>query len=347
MNKNKTAIFLMVLCLIFSCVMYTGFRPFKNKQPVISTVKPMQKQTENINNIWCITFQLVWNECIDFFKLDKIEFEGGTPELANELNKKLYTKDDISPDSYYLAYGKVSKSLKNKIEKDIYNKFKEKSDILDIFDWSNKDGYFFYSMLKKDFNFLTQFDILEADAFNSIGKVKYFGINDSSKRKELSKNVRVLFYNNENEYAISLNTKENENVILFRTDKMDSFENLYAYVNENIKFDKFNKKDTLKVPFINVDKTITYNELCNKVIKGTNYYISQAVQTIKFKMDNKGGSLKSEAGIGIRMTSLAPEPVIPRHFDFDKKFVLFLKESGKDKPYYSMIVEDDSFLVKE
>ena len=46
-----------------------------------------------------------------------------------------------------------------------------------------------------------------------------------------------------------------------------------------------------------MDKTITYKELCNKQIEGTNYRISQALQTIKFNMDNKGGKLKSDGQI--------------------------------------------------
>ena len=36
-----------------------------------------------------------------------------------------------------------------------------------------------------------------------------------------------------------------------------------------------------------------------------------------------------------------------RDFFFDKPFVLFLKEQGKDKPYYAMKVDNTEFLVKE
>ena len=42
-----------------------------------------------------------------------------------------------------------------------------------------------------------------------------------------------------------------------------------------------------------------------------------------------------------------PEVEEPRHFLFDKPFVLFLIEEGKDKPYYAMKVENTDFLVSE
>jgi hypothetical protein len=139
----------------------------------------------------------------------------------------------------------------------------------------------------------------------------------------------------------------NEDVILFRTDKNDTFENYYSYVSKNSSIEKFGKRDNLKVPELNVDKLISYNELTGKKIIGADYVISQALQTIKFKLDRKGGSLKSEAAITIMKTSLMPEEEKIRNFNFDKKFVLFLKEQSKDKPYYAMKVDTTEFLVKE
>ena len=75
--------------------------------------------------------------------------------------------------------------------------------------------------------------------------------------------------------------------------------------------------------------------------------IAQALQTIKFKLDRKGGSLKSEAAITIMKTSLNPEEEVVRNFYFDKPFVLFLKEQAKDKPYFAMKVDTTEYLVKE
>lgn len=341
--RKKSILSLFILCLIGTYFMICGFTFFK-RNPKTQKVEVKQEvvSENNTSDVWCITFQLIWNELMD--KLQKpVVFVGGNPELANELNKKLYTKDLISEKSYYLADGKISQKLKSKIEKDIYKKFKEKSDILDKIDWNAKETYLFYAMLKKDFLFLTPFDKLPNQYFNSKDKVKYFGINKKSNHK-LYKNVDVVFYNNRDDFAVKLNTKENEEVILYRTDKQDSFENLYKKVNKKY-YDEFGKDDILEIPNIDVNKLISYDVLCGKRIVGTNYVIGQALQTIKFKLDDKGGTLKSEAAMTVMKTSM---PIIrdERYFIFNKPFVLFLREKGKDKPYYAMRIEDAKYLVK-
>ena len=297
------------------------------------------------NKLWCVTFQLVWNTFMDKVIHGPVLLAGGNPPIANELNKKLYTSDIINPDSYYSTYGKISKKLKKQIEKNIAKKFNEKSDILDTINWGAKNSYLFYAMLKKDFNFTTPFDMLKSAPFaGSEANVKYFGVNKESDRK-LRKNVHVLFYKSPDEYAVKLTTKEKEDVILYRTDKKDSFEDLYAYVVQQDASERFTKDDSLMVPNFKIDKTISYDELCGKKIKGTNMVITQALQSIKFNMDNKGGTLKSEAALAIMRMSLAPE--IGRKYHFDKEFVMFLQEEGKDKPYFAVRVDNIEFLVKE
>lgn len=344
---KKLLSFMFLLCFLSVCFMLCGFTFFKKE------AKP--EKTNSVENsvikekLWCTTFQLVWNDFMDNINKGKpVEFVNGNPPIADELNKRLYTESILSSDSYYKKYGLISKSLRKTIENGIKKQFNEKSDILNLIDWNAENSYLFYVMLIKDFNFEVAFDELKSSTFNgSEEKVKYFGI-DKKSNKRLKGNVDVLFYNSADDYAVKLLTKENEEVILLRSEKNDSFENLYTYIEENTKFDEFREKDELKIPNINVDELIKYDELCNKPIKDSNYVISQALQTIKFKMDNKGGKLKSEAAIIAVKTALFP-PIdnSPRFFMFDKKFVLFLKEAEKDKPYYAMKVDDTSFLVKD
>ncbi len=348
MNKNKILALLISICIMASCSLFCGFCFLKKKcndtKQETKVNNSIIKNEETDKDLWCITFQLVWNEFSDYIKQDKVKLLPSNPPLADELNKKLYTKADISEDSYFLAQGKTNKDLKKQIENGIYKKFKEKSDIINLINWEDKEGYLFYAMLKKNFTFPKAFDILSPSTFEGKGNYKYFG---KKGKNNFDENLKVLFYKNENEYAVSLNTKENEKVILFRTEKDDNFENLYKYIKENISLEEFSKLDTLKIPYLKVDKTLSFGELCNKKIAGTNLMISQALQTIKFNLDNKGGSLKSEAAIALMKCAMPMAPEKPRHYDFDKKFVLFLIETGKDNPYFAMKVNDDSFLIKE
>ncbi len=346
MNIQKTMTCLTVGSLIGASLLFSGFRfPFFKKETPAPVITQTTSHESVKNSAWCVTFQLVWNDLMDKFTDGKpVKLADGNPPIADELNKKLYTEEILSPDSYYKEQGVINKKLKKKIEKGVYKKFKETSDVLSMVDWNVKDGYLFYAMLKKDFDFAHPFDILDTQSFaGSEENVNFFGIDENSGSK-LKNNVVVLHYDDE-EYAVKLLTNENEEVILLKTDKEGDFTELYDYVNQISNPSKMKKKDELKVPNLNIDKTISYDELTNKKIVGTNKKITKALQTIKFKMDNKGGSLKSEAIIGVMTMSLEPEPA--RHFDFDKPFVIFLKEEGKDKPYFAARINNTEFLVKE
>ncbi|MBQ8167997.1 hypothetical protein IJZ97_01085, partial [bacterium] len=92
-----------------------------------------------------------------------------------------------------------------------------------------------------------------------------------------------------------------------------------------------------KVPYLDFRTKHYYKEIENKTIKGTEFTIGKAMQTVDFKMDNKGVKLKSEAALIMKM-SLRPTPKEARKFYFNDTFVLYLIE--KDKPYFALRVAD-------
>ena len=306
---------------------------------------------ESKNDFWVCTFQLIWNDLMDKIVKGPVNFVGGNPKLADILNKQSFTEDMLSPDSYYKVLDTPSKALKAKIENDIYEKFEEKSDILDRFDWPDAPvpgSFFLYTMLIKKFEFEPEFSELDALPFNgSANRYKFFGIDKNSEFLPRL-NVKVLFYNSENEYAVMLKNTQNEEVILYRTDADKSLDELYKNLTKKSEKNeiKFGYDDNLRVPFIAVDKEVTYDSLCDKQIKNTNFIISQAIQTVKFNMDNKCGKLKSEAAMTVKSSAMITPPVI-RNYYFDKKFVLFMKEENKPKPYFALKVKNTDFLVPE
>ncbi|MBO5947776.1 hypothetical protein J6Q66_02955 [bacterium] len=344
---RKIILSILLFSFVSTSFMLCGFSFFKKKEKQTTQIQ-QEVFSQEKKDTWCITFQLIWNDFMDtLFDSKPVEFVGGNTPLVDELNQRLYSKDLLSENSYYITHDVISKKLKRQIERDIKKKFNEKSDILDMIDWNAKNTLLFYTMLKKDFTFLKAFDKLPNQKFNNSNEnVKYFGVTEKSK-SDLYKNVQVLFYNNENDFAVTLKTKENEDVILYRTESETSFENLYKEIQEKTHISAdFNSKDVLKVPNIDVNKLINYKELSGRKIKNSDYEIGQALQTIKFKLDDKGGTLKSEAAMSVKCTSLAPPMIEKRFFEFDKPFVLFLKETSKEKPYYAMKIQDTKYLVK-
>ena len=204
-------------------------------------------------------------------------------------------------------------------------------------------------MLKKEFNFENDFNELDNGTFGTKYKgIKYFGIEKNSD-SNLYNQVDVLYYNSKSDFAVILNTKEGEQVILCRGAKGSNFATIYnsliAKSKEYTGNKKFTENDSLKVPNIKFNTRKGFNELCNKkfVAKdGETCKIEQAIQTIKLEMDKSGGKIKSEAVIGMEMiTAVMPiEEVENRYFYLNDEFTMFLKEKDKDMPYFAANIQD-------
>lgn len=315
----------------------------------IEVLPTMNTQSTAQNRIWVGTFQLVWNELTDKIVKAPVKFLDFDSQMANNLNQKQFKKSNLNEKSYYVKSGIVSPALKAEIEKNIKSKFHETSDILKMFDFTyNPEKIFVYAMLKKDFRFTNAFDKLATGNFgNSQEKVKYFGINDNSNQK-LYKNVNVLFYNDDNDFAVKLYTKGKDEVLLYRTNDDKTFDKYYAELNDKTaKYsgDKnFVKNDTLTIPDIKLYQETSFNELEGHQIVGTNMQIDKTIETVDFRMNNKGVKLKSEAAIMLRCMSLAPRE--GRDFTFNNNFVLFLIEKNQNTPYYAMKVSDVAAINK-
>lgn len=333
-----------------------GFKVFDNVESVYD--KKELKETKGVDVVptlsdkiskdtsWCPTFQLIWNDFKNDIVKQDIKFEKKLDMLDN-LNKEDFTKNDISDSYYYKIYGRKNLELKSKIENAIKEKFNQKSDILDQFDWSSDaldsgedviDRYFLYSMLYREFEFNKKFDTFN-DKFKDIENVEYFGIikNNDVVREQ----IKVYYYNDENDFAIKLITKNNDEVIIIKNPKGETFDEIYNSVKDK-KIHEFNDKDNFMMPKIDFNVLREYDELENKEIVTLDgiYTIEKAIQSVKFSLDEKGGKVKSEAGMDVIYESSSVEKY--RNFYVNDTFALFLKESNKDKPYFALRVDDIS-----
>lgn len=311
----------------------------------ITTVLTLEDEIQD-NTIWCGTFQLIWNDLKNDLAKQEIVF---TPQLkvVENLNKETFTTKDISDDYYYKKVGNPSLKLKEEIEKAIKDKFNETSDILDDFEWENRDplDYFLYVMLKKEFQFEKAFEELENGKFGNYDNVKYFGIK-KDESGELRKQVDVLYYNSKDDFAIKLKTKQEDEVILCKNPEGKTFNEIYNNITKQEKSYKGKKYlqegEKIKVPNIKLKEKNELKEIQNKKFEFSNgniYSIEKALQTIEFELDRTGGKIKSEAGMMVKNESVAIMDEI-REFSIDDTFAIFLIEKGKDKPYFAGKIED-------
>ena len=299
------------------------------------------------NSAWCGTFNLIWNDLKNDLAKQDIKFVENS-DIIDNLNKGTFTTNELSESSYYKTYGTPTLELKAEIEKAIKEKFNETSDILDSFSWNGQPekDYFLYSMLKKDFEYAKEFDKLTNGTFGEYNNVKYFGITGKTKN-EVREQVEVLYYNSEDDFALKIQTKSDDEIIVSVGNKEDNFLDIYNSImskNENYNEGKrFRNSDTFKMPYITFDLKEEITEVENKPFyfsNGKEYIIQKALQTIQFELDEKGGRVKSEAGISLKATSAAPQE--PRRFNVDQTFTIFLIEYGKDLPYFAAKISDIS-----
>lgn len=370
--KKSTKIILAVLiiiAIIIGTMFLIDLNRMKHNKPVIFStwgrkyVPPAKVNTKlNIvtsledeitsNTAWCGTFNLIWNDLKNELAKQDIVFTP-QPKMVDNLNKGTFNISYLSEDSYYKVYGTPTPELKKQIEKAIKEKFNETSSILDDFNWdgATEKDYFLYTMLKKEFEFPKVFTNLDNGNFGKYKNVKYFGI-DSNTKKDVREQVEVLYYNSSSDFAIKLKTKQNDEVIISRGNTENNFGDIFKGITEkSSKYDgskSFNETDKLKIPKISFNLKQEITEVENKPYTFSNgdiYYIEKALQTIEFDLDEKGGRIKSEAGMMTKLIAAMPEE--PREFMVDDTFTIFLKEKGKDLPYFAAQISDISQVQED
>lgn len=351
---------IILVCTIVILSLVIAYLFFNKKKNVVNMtdniyIVPTFNDEIKSDTAWCATFNLIWNDLKNDIVKQDIKFKDNN-EFVNNLNKELFKENDISDEYYYKVCGKKTIKLKNEIEKNIKEKFNQKSDILDKFDWSEDaldkgstdfERYIFYTMLYREFRYNTKFVELDKDKFNDTENVKYFGVKDN--KGAYKDQIQVIYYNNENDFAIKLTTTSNDEIILNKNPKGNNFKDIYNNVIDNgskYKGNKeFSKQDTFKMPYINLNVLKEYKELENQEfydIDNKKLVIDKALQTIKFELNETGGKIKSEAGMDVvKFSSLNPKDE-SRNFNIDSTFAIFLKEANKDKPYFAARIDDIS-----
>jgi len=165
---------------------------------------------------------LLWND----FQINMLENNFSYNKdniLLNDLISSNNEIEELDANDFYKAVGKATVEFKEKIENDIKEKFNESSDILNGLDFDKEEKtnkILLYAMLKKEFPFKYEFEDLGTGTFgkNQLN-VEYFGMNlYSTLTYMFEQQVRVLFYNNKDDYAIMIHSETGTNVVLYQAD---------------------------------------------------------------------------------------------------------------------------------
>lgn len=153
------------------------------------------------------------------------------------------------------------------IERDVKDKFEiESNNLLDNINFENSSDKSFtiYAILYKQFDFKIPFDRVSNDKFG-----------------------------NKEEFAIKLLTNQDDEIFLYTTNENKTFSEYYEILKQKEETyngeKKLEKGEQVKIPYINVNTIINYDELCGKFIKGTDaLYIQNALQNVKSSLTESG-----------------------------------------------------------
>ena len=334
---------------------------------------------EHKNVIWCSTFQMTW----DKLKNDMIGESVKVPqaaELASRLNQAEFSPENLEAESFYAIVGIVKDGIIEKIQKEMKKHFPSESvplfNELDVLPpLLQAETIVSYSFLKTDIRFRYPFYTRE-DAFSftdsngTITKVRSFCTNlETYSSNSAREQVDVLYYMqgdqiNEPEFAVDLCTYTNPyQVVLACVPKQKNLGKTVAFVERKISEFKqdpdymqlqklqpvsgIRPADSLIVPDMLYKLTHHIAELEGKGL-GNNgwksYFFLEAIQVIDFALSQTGVALKSEARIIIPPAERIPEP---RHFYFNRPFLIYVKKRGPDySPFFVMWVDNAELMEK-
>jgi hypothetical protein len=100
------------------------------------------------------------------------------------------------------------------------------------------------------------------------------------------------------------------------------------------------------VPYLNFDLTESFEALKGVGISGPKGggSISEAIQNIRLRLDEKGAVLKSEAVIGVTSAPMFEEP---KRMICDGPFLIQMMKQGATTPYFAAWVANPEVLARK
>jgi hypothetical protein len=291
------------------------------------------------NILWCATFQIAWNELCDLLG-GEVHLENA-PEMVAILNKKSVTRSDLDESSFVAMAGFVDKGVLEKIAAELEKKFQGQAspELLPHPGSLAPELWVAYAYLFKALPFEWAFKRLKWPLSFGNVEVECFGIQQYLKRQrnevKAASQLLIYDYRSPDDFIIELKTRaESDRLFLAKIPPSTTLAETIASIQKRVaqgKPTKIHECDTLKIPVLNFDLMCHYREL---YYDGSPFAVAK--QHIRFKLDETGAVLKSEAldVSGIRQDLI-----------FNKPFLIMIQRTDAHMPYFALWVSNAELLV--
>jgi len=316
-----------------------------NRTIITAHLKEPIPQGKNV--LYCASFQFAWNVLCDDVIGEEVRLTE-EPAWVPTLNERLVTEDAISEDTYVAMAGFGKDGILNDINTALKQKFGNDAPVVQ--ENLMPETIFAYAYLMKDLSFKTPFESLDEPLYFQNRPVAAFGIKEAhrvtQKQQKRAEQVKVLYNDFETESCIiQLETKSvgNELILAKITPKatlLDTLNEVIALTGNSAPHSF--PSATLCIPKFNFNLRHAYTVLHEKYLLNpgfTTYFIEKTEQDIRFRMDEKGVMLRSQA----RM--IANSSMSAHHFIFNRPFLVIMRKQGAERPYFALWVDNPELLV--
>jgi hypothetical protein len=270
--------------------------------------------------------------------------------LVDELNKSV--NNSISPRYFLVLSGFAKDSVAQKFAEKLFDRFGinyEPQKSMSPYDIQA------FAFLRKKLEFFTDLDTVWSRKliFSDNNDVAFFGFDRPFPNPVYNEKIKIHDYLNENNFILELSTSTgSDQVFLAKVQPEKSLIDTYNHVMQRIENSKpkyFNEEDQLGIPYINFHFKEEFKELYRSKIMNKGFErhsIQKAIQIIDFNLNGKGISLESAAEIDA-VFGIPPKIEVRRTLNFDKPFLIILKEKEKKHPYFLMWVGNSSLMIRK
>lgn len=307
------------------------------------------------NVLWCGTLQLAWNEAIQLVG-EKFHFVA-QPPLVDLMNREDFTRSDLDTGSYVAVADFERNNVEDKIRTALEKTFHGAASpelIPPKPPHPGPDDFVAYAYLYKNLSFPQPFEDNDPLSFSK-SKVQNFGfVKDKSQLPiDVFGQVAIYDYKSPDDFIIKLKTKSpDDELILAMVSPASTLQATMDSVLKRVTENKpvtANLDDALAIPKLNFDLRRDFSELEGLVLQPgpvvhvKNLKMDTVEQLIRFQLNEKGAILKSEAeiatacGIAVRSN--------PHIMIFDKPFLILMKRTNSNQPYFALWVGNATLLV--
>jgi type II secretory pathway pseudopilin PulG len=310
------------------------------------------------NYVYCGTFELAWGELREIFGGEPVQLDGDPP-VARELNTPSFRRDSLSPRAFVARAGMLKDGIIPAIRDEMAQKFPDaRPEFLGIPD--DPAQLVAYAYLQKSLPFASKFDSLpQALRFHDAAGesiVKSFGVERYANNRDLNsprEQLTVIDYISDNNFVLRLATTAADDIVLAKIPPAATLEQTIAAVQKRVavtrrapRLEPMTVDDRLAVPKLAVGISGSFPELLGRHLKNPgweDYFLSRALQLIRFRLDESGAKLVSEALV-VGENGHEPPRSKERNFVFDRPFLIYLIEPDAARPYFAAWIENAELM---